>query len=119
LTRAELLQLGEAEQKVALQSYLADNLGRIVKQPVAKIDVNRPLIKLGLDSLMSVELRNRISTDLGVALPILKIITSRSIVHLASQVLGQIAAPVSSENVQREAVAAEAPKQSSKAQVQT
>jgi acyl transferase domain-containing protein len=117
LNRDDLLKMSEAEQKAALQTYLAEHLARIVKQPVSKIDVNRPLIKLGFDSLMSVELRNRITTDLGVTLAILKIITARSIVHLAGQVLGQITAPAVAQSLPTENAAAEGPKQPQKVQV--
>jgi acyl transferase domain-containing protein len=91
LARDDLLKVSEAEQKILLQSYLANNLGRILRQSPSKLDVNRPLIKLGIDSLMAVELRNRMIVDLEVTLPILKIITARSIVQLVAQVLIHLA----------------------------
>jgi acyl transferase domain-containing protein len=94
LTRDDLLKVGEAEQKVLLQSYLANNLGRILRQSPSKLDVNRPLIKLGIDSLMAVELRNRMIVDLELTLPILKIITARSIVQLVAQMLTHLTARV-------------------------
>ena len=53
------------------------------RRPV-KIDVEQPLNLLGVDSLMAVELINRIESDLAVDVPVLKVIEGASLRQLAS-----------------------------------
>ncbi|MBT3218046.1 MAG: acyltransferase domain-containing protein, partial [Proteobacteria bacterium] len=50
--------------------------------PDQSIDENQPLIELGLDSLMAVELRNRINAETGVSLPIALVIRGPSLTEL-------------------------------------
>ena len=44
---------------------------RILKQTPSAIDVNRPMLEFGVDSLMGVELRTALEARLGVQLPLL------------------------------------------------
>jgi acyl carrier protein len=68
LTQLKKLAPGEREGAllVALQAEAAKVLG--LGSP-REVSVERPLKELGLDSLMAVELRNRIAKRIGVPLP--------------------------------------------------
>jgi hypothetical protein len=46
---------------------------------------------LGMDSLMAVQLKNRIETDLGVLVPIAHFLQSPSVAQLTAQLLEQLA----------------------------
>ncbi len=50
------------------------------------IDVARPLNELGLDSLMAVNLVNRLDSKLGVRLPLARVIQGPSLRHLVSEI---------------------------------
>jgi myxalamid-type polyketide synthase MxaD len=58
-----------AERAALLETVLQDHVARVLKQPVARIELTRPLRAMGLDSLMALELRNRLETLTGLRLP--------------------------------------------------
>ncbi len=60
------------------------------------IDVTRPLNDLGLDSLMAVNLVNRLDSKLGVRLPLARIIQGPSLRQLVSEIEPQLAARAAS-----------------------
>ena len=63
-----------------LQQYVAQVLGF---KSSANLEIQESLLQLGLDSLMAVQLKNWISRDLGINLPIEKFIDDSSILQLA------------------------------------
>ena len=60
-------------------------MGRVMGFSAASVDLARPLNRLGLDSLMAVELRNRIERDLAVTVSIPKLLQGLSASQLATQ----------------------------------
>jgi len=73
-TRSEILDLlTEAEsaeqRKEILETYLQDTLSRVLKLAKRKIDRERPLGTMGLDSLMGLEFVRRLSSALQIAVP--------------------------------------------------
>ncbi|MBI4820363.1 MAG: thioester reductase domain-containing protein [Deltaproteobacteria bacterium] len=72
---------GEELQKV--EAFLREQIGGVLRAPAAKLDPDRPLTELGLDSLMAVELMNRIELQLGVSLPTGKFLGGSSIKRMS------------------------------------
>ena len=90
--RDALLAAEPAERRQLLQSYLCEQVARVLGLSPAKLDVQQPLSHLGLDSLMAVELKNRIAVDLKVNVPVVKFLEDFSVDQAVKQVLDQLAA---------------------------
>ena len=66
--RPTLSALPPAERRAALEHHLRDHAAGVLGLPAARIGLREPLNNLGFDSLMTLELRNRIESSLGLKL---------------------------------------------------
>ena len=82
------------ERSHLVESYLQEQLAKVLRCSVSKLGLQQPINRLGLDSLMAVELRNRIQSDLGISLPVVNFIKGPSITQLSIELLEQLPAPV-------------------------
>ncbi|MEH2211072.1 beta-ketoacyl synthase N-terminal-like domain-containing protein [Nostoc sp.] len=90
LTRNVVLNAEPGEQQRLLQSYLGEQVARVLGLTTSQLDVQQPLNNLGLDSLMAVEIKNLIENDLGVVVPIANFLQGSCVVQLAGQVFQQL-----------------------------
>jgi acyl carrier protein len=67
-------------------------VARVLGLSASKLDLQQPLSNLGLDSLMAVELKNRIAVDLKVKVPVVKFLQGFSVDEAVTQVLDQLTA---------------------------
>lgn len=67
--RAELLAVEPGRQRQALlDAFVRDHVAQVLRMVPSRIPADKPLKTLGLDSLMSVDLRNRLEGALGISL---------------------------------------------------
>jgi myxalamid-type polyketide synthase MxaE and MxaD len=85
--RNAILAAEPADRLQLIQSHLTELVARVLGLPASKLDIEQPLSNLGLDSLMAVELKNRIAVDLGVNVPMVTFLSGPSVVQAASQLL--------------------------------
>jgi acyl carrier protein len=85
LCRETVLAAAPHERSALLETYLREQLGRVLGRSPAKLDVLQPLNRLGLDSLMAVELKNRIEIDIGVLIPMVRLLQGPSLAQIAAQ----------------------------------
>lgn len=78
------------EKEKLLVAYFQDRISQVLRVNTGQIDLQQPLNTMGLDSLMAVELRNRLQTDFKVDVPIVKFIEDISIVDLTAEVNQQL-----------------------------
>jgi len=78
------------ERQRVLEEYVLAQVAKVLGLAPAKLDVQQPLNKVGLDSLMAVEVKNRIELDLGVVIPTVELLEGPTIVQLAARVLTQL-----------------------------
>ncbi len=78
------------EREDLLITYLQDKISQVLRATTSQIDLQQPLNTMGIDSLIALELRNQLQTDLAVDVPIVKFIEDISIVGLATEVNGQL-----------------------------
>jgi NAD(P)-dependent dehydrogenase (short-subunit alcohol dehydrogenase family)/acyl carrier protein len=88
----EILAAEASSRLSLLETYLCEQVGNVLRVPASRLDIDQPLTTLGLDSLMAIELKNRIELDLKVRIPIVTFLQGPSITQFAGQVLEQIVA---------------------------
>jgi NAD(P)-dependent dehydrogenase (short-subunit alcohol dehydrogenase family) len=90
--RSAILDADPAERAQLLQSYVNEQVARVLGLSPSQLDIQQPLTNLGLDSLMAVELKNRIAADLGVNVPMVKFLQGFSVAQAATLLLDQLTA---------------------------
>jgi myxalamid-type polyketide synthase MxaC len=85
--RERVLDIQSEQSTETVDSYLVEQLARILKVPLPSVDREKPLVNMGLDSLMSIELKNQIQIDLGVSVAISHLIQSPTILELTDLVV--------------------------------
>lgn len=76
-----------------LQDFLCDRLGRVLGlAPGRRLDPQIPLNRVGIDSLMAIEIRNRIQLELGVWVRVAIFFRQPTIAQLADQLAEQLQA---------------------------
>jgi len=84
---AEIRAAAPAERLPRLVALLVEQVARVVGVPGVRLDLERPLGSLGIDSLMAAELKNRIEGELGVTVPIVRLLEGPSLTGLAAMLL--------------------------------
>ena len=66
-----------------LGSYLNEHVSRVLGIRDGRLEPDRPLDQLGLDSLMAVELKHRLKRDVGVDVPLGRLLDDLTVEDLA------------------------------------
>jgi len=86
----DIAALPEAEQPARLQQWLTQQMAEILGTRPDRIDAGRPFSELGLDSLMALDLRNRVEQDLGLTLSATAAISYDSVERLSAFLLSEL-----------------------------
>ncbi|HEX6038731.1 non-ribosomal peptide synthetase [Longimicrobium sp.] len=82
----DVLAADPLDRPARVGAYLAARLAGVLRVPVERVDPDRPVTALGLDSLMAVEVRNALLGDLGVSLPLRALLDGPTARALAARV---------------------------------
>ncbi len=85
-----LKEVSTSEHNTLLTGYLQEQVAKALQLSPSLLDVQNPLNNMGVDSLMAMELRNRIQTDLSVDVPLVKFMEGFSVATLATLVSEQL-----------------------------
>jgi acyl transferase domain-containing protein/NAD(P)-dependent dehydrogenase (short-subunit alcohol dehydrogenase family) len=69
-----------------LEEFVRQQVGLVLRMSPARVDVQKPFRTMGLDSLMGLELRNRLETGTGASLPATSVWNYPTVSLLASEV---------------------------------
>jgi aryl carrier-like protein len=79
------------ERAAALSAFLAEQIVKVLALGAGtRVDLQRSLMEMGLDSLMAMELRNRIQSSVGVRVAVGELLRGPSIAELAGIVLQEM-----------------------------
>ena len=84
LRRTIAAAAGEARQAL-IASYLRDSLARLLGTAPSRLSIEDPLDRLGIDSLVAIQLKNRIERDLGLLVPVGAMMRGASVSDVANQ----------------------------------
>ena len=86
-TIAALVATPAQERPEALRAYLQAEVARLLGFATERLDAKMPLSSLGFDSLMAVQLKNRIESDLGATVPMIQFLDGPSVEQLVPSIV--------------------------------
>jgi phthiocerol/phenolphthiocerol synthesis type-I polyketide synthase C len=95
--RRELERMEPVELLETLKGLLKEEIGNILRVAPDKLDENRSLLEVGMDSLMGVELMTSLETNLGLSIPIMALSEGPTISRLAERLAHVIRPPENAE----------------------
>ncbi|GLV53584.1 polyketide synthase [Dictyobacter sp. S3.2.2.5] len=78
------------EREQLVQNYLCEHIARILRIPIVRLDSQRQIHSLGIDSLMAVELKNQIEADTEISVPVVLLLQGITIHELAGYLLTEL-----------------------------
>jgi short-subunit dehydrogenase involved in D-alanine esterification of teichoic acids len=85
-----LQNVTQAEWQQLLEHYVSVQVAGVLRLPLERLDVHQPMTSLGLDSLMAIELKNRLEHELDLRIPIVTFLQGPSIVQFSTQLNDQL-----------------------------
>jgi len=85
-----LMAVEPSERRKFLENHIREQLAHVLGTSPSKVDVDKPLINLGLDSLMAVEIGNRMQSGLGVSIPPVKFMEGLTTAGMAQYLVEQL-----------------------------
>jgi acyl carrier protein len=90
LIHKAILDMEPSRRGQLLRTYVSEQVARVLGLSAGQLDVEQPLTNLGMDSLMAIELKNRIFSDLGINISMVKFLQGFSVAQASSQLLAQL-----------------------------
>ncbi|HYO69821.1 MAG TPA: SDR family NAD(P)-dependent oxidoreductase, partial [Archangium sp.] len=87
--REELRQAAQDQRGALLEEYLRKQMARVLRLEPSRLERHEAFTNMGMDSLMSLELRNRLEASLGLKLSATLLFTYPDLASLAEYLLGQ------------------------------
>ncbi len=88
--RALIANLPRAEAVAIVQQSLVRQIAQVLRIPPGKLDAERSLLELGMDSLMVVEMQMAVEKNLGVGLSTAELIDKPTIAALAARLTDRL-----------------------------
>ncbi|WP_437728551.1 SDR family NAD(P)-dependent oxidoreductase [Sorangium sp. So ce861] len=77
-------------RRALIEAHLAEQIARVVGVDAARLDLTRPILDLGMDSLMSLDLRNGLEASLGLRLPATLLFAHPNVTALSAHLLAEL-----------------------------
>ncbi|KAI8628964.1 hybrid PKS-NRPS PsoA [Xylariaceae sp. FL1651] len=81
---------GTREARATLEMLFSEKLGRVLQIPAERIQKNKPIISLGIDSLIAVEIRSWFFKELAVDIPILALLGGASVEDICQDAVAKL-----------------------------
>ncbi len=85
--RSQIIQAAPDKRHSLMVDFLAEQVAGVFGTDVSKISRDLPLNQIGLDSLMAIELMNRVESQLGISVPMGSVLNGPNVKELAIPVL--------------------------------
>jgi hypothetical protein len=92
----QLRAAGDNPSEEQLLAYVRECVAAVLDTPPERVALDVPLLRLGLDSLMAVEVRNRIERAIGSALPLARYLDGSDVTQLTGALLEHVRAQTES-----------------------
>lgn len=92
-----LADISAEERYDHIQSYLQQLIAKVLRLPVAQLNLTQSLSSVGLDSLMAIEVKHHIETDLGLNIPLVQLLQGIDVKLLSEHISDMLDQPKSSE----------------------
>jgi acyl carrier protein len=88
-----LLRATTEERRLIVETYLQEVIGRVLRIDPAQLGVQDQLNTLGMDSMMAIELKNRVEQTLSVSPSVVQLLQGATITDLAADLVTQLPQP--------------------------
>ncbi len=85
-----LMAVNPEERQAYLETHMREELAKLLGTLPSKIDVEKPLLDMGLDSLAALEIANRIQADLVVKISAVKFVKGLTLSGVAALIIEQV-----------------------------
>jgi len=88
--RDSIKKAPESEQALLVFRYVMQQVSHVLGISSKRLDPNKPWNDLGIDSLMAVELQNKVENDLDITIPMVELMQTPTVDKLTHLVLSQL-----------------------------
>jgi acyl carrier protein len=87
-------------RRILLENHIKEQVARVLGLAASRIDAQKPLRNMGIDSLMTLELRNRLEATLKLSLPATLVFNYPTVTALTGHLAEKMGVPLEADKAQ-------------------